>query len=421
MLVAIKKEIKNVEITLLSHNPDTVKEHGVPVFENITTTKVPTSIEKTFKEGSILRKIGGLYEVTKSILISIVWASIYKSGLKSFSYYILSKDRKNTLKSYADADIIVSCGGGFLHDSFGGIFMTHLYGIFFGKFVLNKPTVIYAQSIGPFKSKFYCEITKFVLEKLDMVLLREELSYKLMKEINLKNKNYYITADAAFLSPICSQGRIKEIYNRENIDLDKKLVGVSVRFWNFPKSKNPEQLFEKYKHAVASLCDNLIEKYNVDIIFISMVSGKGKFDSDSTVANDIVFIMKNKDRVKVVPNIYNHKEIKGVISKFDMFVGTRMHSNIFATSSFVPTYAISYLYKTEGIMKMIGQGKWVCKIEEIDEKKLVKEIERLWEQRDTVRKSLEENINSLEKKILLNTDKIKRLLKVYKTCQFTEN
>ena len=410
MLFAIKKEIKNAQITVLSHNPVTAKNHNVPVFENVTTTKVPEYIKKYFKEGSVFRKIGGFYEIGKSIITSILWFFLYKLDLRSLSYSILSERRKNTFKSYADADIVVSCGGGFLDDSFGGIFLTHLYGIFFSKVIMKKPTVIYAQSVGPFKSHIYQNITKSVLEKLDLILLREEISYNLMRKIELKNKNYYLTADAAFLAPICGEQRIKQIYKHENIDIKKNIVGVSVRLWNFPGLKNPDVLFKRYKSAIVSVCDTLIEKYKVSIVFVSMVSGKGKFDSDSAVAEDIVDMMKNKNAVKVIPNIYDSKEIKGIISKFDMFIGTRMHSNIFATSSFVPTYAISYQYKTEGIMKMIGQENLVCKIEEIDEKKLLKDIEKLWDERKSVKKLLEENIYALDKKILLNTDKIKKLL-----------
>ena len=410
MIFAIKKEIKNTQITVLSHNPKTAKEHNVPVFENITTIKVPKFIKKKFKEGSVFRKIGGFYEIGKSIITSILWFSLYKLNLKSLSYFILSKRRKNTFKSYADADIVISCGGGFLHDSSGGVFLTHLFGIFFSEAIMKKPTVIYAQSIGPFKSKIYQTITKLVLEELDLILLREEISYNLMKKIELKNKKYYLTADAAFLAPICSEQRIKQIYKSEKIDINKKIVGVSVRLWNFPGLKNPKRLFEKYKLSIAKFSDYFIEKYDLNIVFVSMVSGEGKFDSDSAVAEKIVNMMKNKNAVKVIPNIYDSKEIKGIISKFDMFVGTRMHSNIFATSSFVPTYAISYLYKTEGIMKMIGQDKLVCKIEEIDEKKLLKDTEKLWNERKSVKKLLEENIYALDKKILLNTDKIKKLL-----------
>ncbi len=38
----------------------------------------------------------------------------------------------------------------------------------------------------------------------------------------------------------------------------------------------------------------------------------------------------------------------------DLFLGTRLHSNIFALVAGVPVVAVAYQYKTFGLMEMIG-------------------------------------------------------------------
>ena len=54
------------------------------------------------------------------------------------------------------------------------------------------------------------------------------------------------------------------------------------------------------------------------------------------------------------------------------FIGTRMHSNIFALSSLIKTIAIAYEPKTTGIMKMLKLSSYVINMEDVDSDKLYK-------------------------------------------------
>ena len=56
----------------------------------------------------------------------------------------------------------------------------------------------------------------------------------------------------------------------------------------------------------------------------------------------------------------------------DYFIGTRMHSNIFAITSNVKTIAIAYEPKTVGIMDMLGLSSYVIQMGKITEKKLTR-------------------------------------------------
>jgi colanic acid/amylovoran biosynthesis protein len=74
----------------------------------------------------------------------------------------------------------------------------------------------------------------------------------------------------------------------------------------------------------------------------------------------------------------------------DLFLGTRLHSNIFALTEGVPVVAIGYQYKTRGVMRMLGLEPWVLDIEEVEPQELAALLERAWEDRTEIRARLAE-------------------------------
>ena len=87
---------------------------------------------------------------------------------------------------------------------------------------------------------------------------------------------------------------------------------------------------------------------------------------------------------------YGAPELKSVIGLCDMFIGGKMHANIAATSMGVPTVAIQYKrysQKFNGIMRLLGQEKYVCdrlSLEDVQPK-----IEEVWSARENIKKALE--------------------------------
>ena len=91
-------------------------------------------------------------------------------------------------------------------------------------------------------------------------------------------------------------------------------------------------------------------------------------DNDLDVSKRILSNIKGslKKRIRIVDEDIHPGELKYFISKMNYFIGTRMHSNIFALSSNVKTIAIAYEPKTLGIMSMLGLSKYVLSINNIN-------------------------------------------------------
>jgi colanic acid/amylovoran biosynthesis protein len=92
------------------------------------------------------------------------------------------------------------------------------------------------------------------------------------------------------------------------------------------------------------------------------------------------------------------KLIRSAYGFMDIFLGTRMHSNIFAISQGVPTLAIAYLYKTTGIMQDLGLNEWTVDIKGLDAESLTYMLIRLWNSRYKVKQKIEENLPLLIEK-----------------------
>ena len=92
----------------------------------------------------------------------------------------------------------------------------------------------------------------------------------------------------------------------------------------------------------------------------------------------------------------------------DYFVGTRMHSNIFATSMCVPTTAIAYEKKTNGIMETVGLENYIIEIDDITSSDLYNKVEDMITNEKNIKKQLSIKIKCIRKEIL---DKIEKVVK----------
>ncbi len=59
-------------------------------------------------------------------------------------------------------------------------------------------------------------------------------------------------------------------------------------------------------------------------------------------------------RIHILTGNYGEQEVKGIIGRCDMFIGSRMHACIAALSQGIPTIGIAYSKKFRGVFKTVG-------------------------------------------------------------------
>lgn len=370
MIQSIRKFNKDSEITISSRYPEDDElyvQYGCQVVEQIT--RFPDKNFSYFKR--LIYTFKELKEVNRFV----------KTG------DIPDGRDDHIFKKYNEADIVVSCGGGFIYSHSKLVeasLIMHLAQIYFAK-KLHKKVITYAQSIGPFHSKLSKFMSYRVLSQVDVITVREELSQVFLNEIGIKQT--VMVGDSAFVI------ETDHIDVSRLIDLSKSKVnvGVTVRQWTFPNQQEPEKKYQNYLHSVADAITHVVHQIGGIVYLVPQVTGPTPIEDDRIGSKQVSDLLSEETKKSVVllSKDYTPVELKAIYSEMDLFIGTRMHSNIFSLSSNVPTIAISYEPKTTGIMKMLNLSQYVCEINNISSKEIVAKTQLAWDNRKQYRSHLE--------------------------------
>ena len=261
--------------------------------------------------------------------------------------------------------------------------------------LFNKPVIVMGTSIEPMDNGLIKKKTESVLKKVDFVFARERITYDYLKTFLPKNK-FALIPDMAFMLdekekdfPVVSNIRKKA----------DKVIGITVRKWKFPNSKNSNESMINYKNVIAKVMTKYIRDKNFYFVFIPQVIVST--GDDTIIAREIRELLDAslQDHFIIVDDDLSPMDIKSLIGCMDYFIGTRMHSNIFATSMKVPTTAIAYEKKTNGIMETVNLANYVVEIDTISENELESKIDKMISNSDEITKNLNKTIPELKDKI----------------------
>lgn len=336
----------------------------------------------------------------------LVQSSIYYLFKKSGLNYQISKNSK--LYDYYTADVVINSGGDHLSgEKFG---LSSLLNISYA-ILLDKPVVLYGESLGYYSNPIFNFIAKSVFNKAKLITVREQISKEYLDDQGVKKPKVYLTADSAFNLNFAPINDVLDILSKENIDNFKRpLIGInasgSISKFRGSGSKYIEN---EIASIFAEVIDSISEHLDATVILIPHVYSKGA--SDKKMINAIYDQTANKSKIYMIQNEYSASELKGIIGLCDLFIGARMHSTIASTSMLVPTVGIAYSHKMYGIIgQMLGQEKYILNINELESDKLYSIINETWESRDEIIAELKIKIPEIKEKALLNGKYVKELI-----------
>jgi colanic acid/amylovoran biosynthesis protein len=300
---------------------------------------------------------------------------------------------RRILRRYRDADLIVAAGGGYLYTTSAakgnGVLLASVFGFLLGS-LLGKPVALYAQSIGPFASRPQRWLVRRALRRVQLVQVRERRSLALLAGWRLEAP-VALATDAAFLLEAEPAPDLSASV-RQGVR-----VGVTVRHW----FRRPSQQ-RRYEEVLADFVDWLTGAMNAQVVFVPQVTFALGDDDDRVVARRIRARLRNPGAALVVEDELRPGEIKGLCGRMTYFVGTRMHSNIFALSMAVPVLAIGYLPKTSGLMEQLGLEEWAVPIDSLELRVLQEAYARLVAHGPQLRDRLTRALPELERAALQN-------------------
>ncbi|MBE6022475.1 MAG: polysaccharide pyruvyl transferase CsaB [Cellulosilyticum sp.] len=287
ILSALRKELGNVEVTVLSNNPDKTK---------------------------------ALY------------------GVKSVNRWKL----KEVAQVIKESDLLISGGGSLLQDVTSSKTVPYYLAIVKIAQFYKKKVVFYSQGIGPVNKGFSRWLIKQVVNKVDGIYVRDIASKNLLEEIGVKKPV------GAALDPVLGievpQGtagnqdsKTVGIYIRPWID--------EAHDQNLMDSLTPglvELMEQGYKLCFIPM------HYEQDREISSKLAKAVKKAAHQSGKLDQNIIDRN---IEIVDKMLSIQEVMVYTSSFEMVIGMRLHSLIMAAASRVPVLALSYDPKVTQFMK----------------------------------------------------------------------
>lgn len=337
-------------------------------------------------DDAILKAIvDGLREKNTNIDISV----LSNSPLNTEEIYdVRSIYRLNlfqVIKEVLSTDILISGGGSLLQDITSTRSILYYLTIMCIAHILNKPIMVYANGIGPINRKINRVITRYILNKVDMITLRDLNSKETLEEIGVKNK-MYVTADPVFTLKASNPEKVMGILYKEGIPTDKKLVGISLRDWS--KSEN-------FKNVLGKVIPYIIEKYDVNVLIIPM-----HYPEDLKISREICELA-DIENCYILEDNYSVEDIMGIINKLDLILAMRLHSLIYAATQAVPMIGLSYDPKVSGFLDSIDQ-KTSFDTDHLKFDELCEMIDIVWRDKESIKQELIVKRDDLKEKAMQN-------------------
>jgi polysaccharide pyruvyl transferase WcaK-like protein len=227
-----------------------------------------------------------------------------------------------------------------IRESFYSLAITFLARIFFKKAVI----IIGPTSLGPIRSSLTKYMARFVLNRVNIIILRENGSKNHLINLGINKPTICVLPDVAFLLDF-STDKFRET--------KKPLIGIAVRWTTIHHMK--------LGILIAEIVDYLTKKWNAEVHFIPQVE-----PLDNKMISKIYPLIKNKNDVTILSTPMSAEKFKGSLAIYDLIISFRLHGSIFSTSMGVPTITISYAKKVNEIIgKMIGEHDSIFDVEEL--------------------------------------------------------
>lgn len=379
-LKLLEEQFSPLQATLSMDDPASHSGAGTAVGSLINWLKSTLPGEKPkWKKWNLVRLV-------PATLIPVLSFRLFRRAVYVFTPQAL----RNLVDAYLRADLVVSEAGGFLYHSGSGLTLLVAFYSLALALLVGKPLYIFPQSIGPFHKKWQCTFARWVLNRARIVMVREPISLEQIEACGVKPDMCRLVPDLAFGFESAAVDDAEGWLVRQGIDLsqDRPLLGFTVINWG---AQNRQfNLQGRYESAIASTARFFIENYGGKVVFIPQVWGPLPSQDDRTPARRIAAHLDSlASRVLVIEEPLAPDLLKAVYGRMDLFIGTRMHSNIFALSEGVPVIAIGYQHKTKGIARMLGLEEWVIDIQQVDEVGLNNLLGDLCDKKETLRRKIQ--------------------------------
>lgn len=243
------------------------------------------------------------------------------------------------IKHMIRARVLISGGGTLIQDATSTKSLIYYLSIIAIAKFFGVRVMLYANGIGPLNKKNNRRITQRILNRADVITLRDEKSFGVLREIGVDKPEILITADPVFLIEPSEEEKGDKILAEAGVPEGRKCLGISIREW-----KNLNTGFEK---ELALSIDYAVREHNLFPVFLVLQP------RDRQISENVAQHLKS-DYVLLDANM-KVSDLLCVVSRCHITIGMRLHMLIYAASCAVPVIGFVYDPKVSGFMDYAGQ------------------------------------------------------------------
>ncbi len=256
---------------------------------------------------------------------------------------------------------------------------------------LHRRTFVLGISVGEIWRQETKDIIPLVLNKVDLIAVRDQNSKKILKELGV-SKDIYVMSDLALFGLPKSEKR--SLPNSE-----KLRVGISVRPLIGRGKSVDLGIYPQFQQNVAAIADYLVEQHNAEVHFFPFHAFENKYhssDDDYISALEVLRYSRNSENFVVHRYIDSLEKLYFLIGQLDLMIGTRLHSLILAAGLGVPIIAAEYDPKIKGFMQEIKQDDLSIPLQDFNLAQLTGRIEAIFENLTDARQKIVSEVESYQ-------------------------
>lgn len=273
---------------------------------------------------------------------------------------------------------VIWTGGLDLQDDSSLIKLLHTWLVFASYRLLGLRILLAHQGAGPLQTRTGRWLARRVLSCVALVLARDEGTHRLLSGL-MPAERLRLVADGIFLPgfPTRDDAQPVPLPAKALAGADgRPVIGLNVRLWfHFTGSWVPYQFArERYLQRAEGQMSELLQsfraviahlraRYDARIVLVSMYEpGVEPWEDDLVLLERLKAFFPEDEEVHVLREDLSIEELCRLFTRFDLMIGTRLHSALIALRAGVPAIHVAYTLKGRDIYADLGLSDWVVEI-----------------------------------------------------------
>lgn len=221
----------------------------------------------------------------------------------------------------------------------------------------GKPVLMTSQGVGPFDNILDRMVAGLFFRTATFLGVRDAgRSADVMRHLGASANRIWQTGDDALLLPLLSEVEIRALLESEGLSSDELLIGVNVRDSSIYSSLFCEGGLDELATSLAEVA----VRHRARLVFIPI--SYDPWDDDRKSSEALAAAIGDRAPVTIVRNERSAAELRAMIGRMSICVGTSYHFLLFALSSNVPSIGLYrnayYKQKQTGLLGLFGEEEW---------------------------------------------------------------